>query len=225
MTLSMVNLALYRYAQAEQHAARGRELAVKSGGFWIEILGGLQAGVVALQVGRVADAVTALESAMEQVQAANLGLFMSLGAPWLAMAYAAGGEVERARKLIEPYLADPALERMAELNLMTGHAHGRILAAAGDPAGAEAALTEALAVAQQAGNVFFQMETRGALGRLCRDQGRAGDAATHFGEVLQLGEEAAATIDDPVMREAYLAAPPFATARGGLVSQGNTSLN
>lgn len=216
MTLSMVNLALYRYVQAEQHAARGRELAAESGGLWIEVPGGFQAGVVALQVGRVADAVAAFEAAMEQVQAANLGMFMSLGAPWLAMAYAAGGEVERAQKLIQPYLADPALTDMVELNLMTRHAHGRILAAAGDSAGAEAMLLEALAVAEQAGNVFFQMEIHGALGRLCRDQGRAGDAATHFAEILRLGEEAAATIDDPVIRDAYLAAPPFAQARGTL---------
>jgi tetratricopeptide (TPR) repeat protein len=225
MTLSMVNLALYRYAEAEQHVAKGDELGAKSRGFWVKLIGGFQRGIVALQAGDAAGAIAFFEPVMAQVQAANLTLFALLGAPWLAMAYAAEGQVDRARELIDSYLADPALETMLELYSMARHAEGCILTAAGDLVGAEAALKDALEVSRQTGNVFFQIKILGMLGRLYRDASRAGDAQTHFGQLLQLGEEVADSIDDPDMRDAYLAAAPFAEARAALDSQRNTTSN
>ncbi|MFQ5856472.1 MAG: hypothetical protein ACE5LU_12600 [Anaerolineae bacterium] len=97
--------------------------------------------------------------------------------------------------------------------MMVKYAHGRVLVAAGDVEHAETALKEALAVAQQIGNAFFQIDIHLALAQLYRNLNREDDAGEHVGRVLQLSEEVAATIDDPAMRDAYLTAPPFATAR------------
>lgn len=213
MTLGFVNLALFRHPQAEEHAAQGYELAAKSGAFWSKIQGRFLQGVVALYAGDIDGAVTLLEGALAQVEAIDGGVLRLLGAPWLVTAYAAQGQVAHARELIDSCLADQTLAEMPELHLTARYAKGHVLTAAGDPTGAEAELQKALALAQQTGNTFFQIEIHGALARLYRDQGQAGDARAHFERVLQVGREVAANIEDPAMREAYLAAAPFAAAR------------
>ena len=98
---------------------------------------------------------------------------------------------------------------------MSRYTYGRVLSAAGDAEGAGTALQEAVVLAQRIGSSFWEIEVRRELTRLYRDQNRTDDAAEHYDRILALGEKVAGTIDDPEMRAAYLAAPPFEEARGG----------
>ncbi len=178
-----------------------------------QVSGGFMRGLTALQAGNLAEAVTWLEPTLAQVQAGNAKGWIWLVAPWLALAYAGQGEVDRALQLFADHLSEPALRDMTEPYLISRYAHGRVLAVAGEVEGAEAALEEALALAQQLGNPFFQIEVHRALGQLYRAQGRTGEAEEHFSQVLELGAQLAGAIEDPGMHAAHLAAPPFAEAR------------
>jgi class 3 adenylate cyclase/tetratricopeptide (TPR) repeat protein len=132
----------------------------------------------------------------------------SLGELWLAR-----GDTEQALTFADACLAT-AEATVSRRNIVKGRRlKGEAFLAQGRLAEAETELEEALRVAREVGNPAQLWKTLAAQARLRQAQARPEDAAIASQEVLAIVESVAAGLDDPALRDTFLASPQVSALR------------
>ena len=127
-------------------------------------------------------------------------LFHSYGELWLAR-----GDLERAFAYAGECLALAESSDSKKNIVKARRLRGQVLLAQGKRAEAAQEIEAALTVARQVGNPPQLWKTLAALGDLLQAQGRGDEAGQAYREALQIIESVAAALDDPSLRDTFLA--------------------